>query len=95
MQQLYTFTENRFQKCCINECLFDSSKSASSASNPSESDTASDSTVDSPVSLTLSVVGDCTLGTDETFDYDTSLNAYYENYGADYFLQNVKSIFCR
>lgn len=71
----------------------DSSKSASSASDPSESDTASDSTVDSPISLTLSVVGDCTLGTDETFDYDTSLNAYYENYGADYFMQNVKSIF--
>ena len=46
-----------------------------------------------PVSLTLSVIGDCTLGTDETFDYDTSLNAYYENYGSAYFLQNVKSIF--
>lgn len=46
-----------------------------------------------PVSLTLSVVGDCTLGTDETFDYDTSLNAYYENNGADYFMKNVKSIF--
>lgn len=46
-----------------------------------------------PVSLTLSVVGDCTLGTDEYFDYDTSLNAYYENYGADYFMANVKSIF--
>ena len=48
-----------------------------------------------PVSLTLSVVGDCTLGTDETFDYDTSLNAYYENYGADYFMANVKSIFSK
>lgn len=46
-----------------------------------------------PVSLTLSVVGDCTLGTDENFDYDTSLNAYYENYGADYFMANVKNIF--
>ena len=46
-----------------------------------------------PVSLTLSVVGDCTLGTDENFDYDTSLNVYYENNGADYFLANVKSIF--
>ena len=46
-----------------------------------------------PVSLTLSVVGDCTLGTDENFDYDTSLNVYYENYGADYFMANVKSIF--
>lgn len=46
-----------------------------------------------PVSLTVSVVGDCTLGTDENFDYDTSLNAYYESYGADYFFQNVKTIF--
>ena len=46
-----------------------------------------------PVSLTVSVVGDCTLGTDENFDYDTSLNACYDNYGADYFFSNVKSIF--
>lgn len=46
-----------------------------------------------PVSLTVSVVGDCTLGTDEYFDYDTSLNAYYYSYGKEYFMQNVKSIF--
>ena len=46
-----------------------------------------------PVSLTVSKCRDCTLGTDENFDYDTSLNAYYENYGADYFFSNVKSIF--
>ena len=46
-----------------------------------------------PVSLTVSVVGDCTLGTDETFDYSTSLNAYFDNYGSSYFLQNVKPIF--
>lgn len=46
-----------------------------------------------PVSLTISVVGDCTLGTDETFDYDTSLNTYYDSNGKDYFFQNVKSIF--
>ncbi|MDO4337124.1 MAG: CapA family protein [Eubacteriales bacterium] len=46
-----------------------------------------------PVSLTVSVVGDCTLGTDENFDYDTSLNAYFYTYGKEYFLQNVKSIF--
>ena len=39
------------------------------------------------------MVGDCTLGTDENFDYDTSLNAYYESYGPDYFFSNVKSIF--
>ena len=63
------------------------------ASSDSQNTDFSNATVSSPVSLTLSVVGDCTLGTDETFDYDTSLNVYYENYGADYFLQNVKDIF--
>ena len=68
----------------------DNSQKAYSDSQNTDS---SNATVSSPVSLTLSVVGDCTLGTDETFDYDTSLNAYYENYGADYFLQNVKDIF--
>lgn len=68
----------------------DNSQKASSDSQNTDS---SNATVSSPVSLTLSVVGDCTLGTDEAFDYDTSLNAYYENYGADYFLQNVKDIF--
>ena len=68
----------------------DNSQKASSDSQNTDS---SNATVSSPVSLTLSVVGDCTLGTDETFDYDTSLNAYYENYRADYFLQNVKAIF--
>ena len=45
------------------------------------------------VSLTISSTGDCTLGTDENFSYSTSLNAYYESYGADYFFQNVRSIF--
>ena len=68
----------------------DNSQKAYSDSQNTDS---SNATVSSPVSLTFSVVGDCTLGTDETFDYDTSLNAYYENYGADYFLQNVKDIF--
>ena len=64
------------------------------ATNSQETDSSDTAiSVSAPVSLTLSVVGDCTLGTDETFDYDTSLNAYYENYGADYFLQNVRSIF--
>lgn len=61
--------------------------------NSETSSEAADAVVMDPVSLTLSVVGDCTLGTDESFDYDTSLNAYYENYGSAYFLQNVKSIF--
>lgn len=45
------------------------------------------------VSITVSVVGDCTLGTDENFNYARSLNAYYEKYGGEYFLKNVKNIF--
>ena len=68
----------------------DSNQTAATDSQETDS---SDTAISAPVSLTLSVVGDCTLGTDETFDYDTSLNAYYENYDADYFLQNVRSIF--
>ena len=68
----------------------DSNQTAATDSQETDS---SDTAISAPVSLTLSVVGDCTLGTDETFDYDTSLNAYYENYGADYFLQNVRRIF--
>ncbi len=43
--------------------------------------------------ITISLVGDCTLGTDEAFAYDTSLNAYQLYRGSDYFLQNVKTIF--
>lgn len=46
-----------------------------------------------PVSITLTVVGDCTLGMDSSFAYDTSLNAYFDMYGPEYFFQNVRSIF--
>lgn len=90
---------------CIRGCSnYRNSKAAEKAAaqdavsmnvNSETSSEAADAVVMNPVSLTLSVVGDCTLGTDETFDYDTSLNAYYENYGSAYFLQNVKSIFHR
>lgn len=48
---------------------------------------------DKEISITISVVGDCTLGTDENFNYSRSLNAYYEANGASYFLKNVKDIF--
>ena len=44
------------------------------------------------IQLTVSLMGDCTLGTDESFAYDTSLNAYYAVRGADYFFENVKPI---
>jgi poly-gamma-glutamate synthesis protein (capsule biosynthesis protein) len=78
----------------------DSSVSDAIDEEPASEDASQEETADSaiqypsePVSITVSVVGDCTLGTDETFDYSTSLNAYYDNYGSSYFFQNVKSIF--
>lgn len=48
---------------------------------------------DGSVKITVSSAGDCTLGTDENFDPDKSLNAYYNSRGADYFFQNVRTIF--
>lgn len=83
----------------VKGCSSRKSKAASSSKAENISQTGSLTVIPEPkmdpVSLTLSVVGDCTLGTDEYFDYDTSLNAYYENYGADYFMANVKSIFSK
>ena len=46
-----------------------------------------------PVSITISAAGDCTLGTDSSFDQSTDLNAYHNSDGAADFLQNVKSTF--
>ena len=71
------------------------------SSKPADTDPGSESEKDSeaavtpvqPVALTVSVVGDCTLGTDESFDYSTSLNNYYDTYGSAYFMENVKDIF--
>ena len=83
----------------VKGCSSRKSKAASSSKTENISQTGSLTVTPEPkmdpISLTLSVVGDCTLGSDEYFDYDTSLNAYYENYGADYFMANVKSIFSK
>lgn len=42
--------------------------------------------------VTISSMGDCTLGTDENFNQSRSLNAFYNSQGADYFFKNVRSI---
>lgn len=46
-----------------------------------------------PTELLLTFTGDCILGTDEFFAWDTGFNAYYEMYGPEYFLDNVRDIF--
>lgn len=72
-----------------------SSSEEITSGNNSENTEASENTDvnNAPVSITISFAGDCTLGTDEAFDYSTSLNAYYESNDPEYFFQNVKSIF--
>lgn len=47
---------------------------------------------DQETSITISSMGDCTLGTDINFNPATSLNAYYNAQGADYFFQHVRPI---
>lgn len=47
---------------------------------------------DEPTRITVSSMGDCTLGTDENFNPSTSFNAYYAAQGPDYFFKNVRSI---
>lgn len=45
------------------------------------------------VEITVSAVGDCTLGKDPSSAYVTSFNAAYEKEGADWFLENVAPVF--
>ena len=68
--------------------IADTAESGSSGMAVSQTDAPS-----VPVQITVSLTGDCTLGTDEYFGWDTSLNAYYLTQGADYFLENVRDIF--
>ncbi len=43
--------------------------------------------------LTVSATGDCTFGVTQEQGYDGSFNAYYDSYGQDYFLSDVRDIF--
>lgn len=49
-------------------------------------------TVSDTKTITISTLGDCTLGTDANFSTANSFNAYDEANGHDYFFKNVKSI---
>lgn len=43
--------------------------------------------------ITMSFTGDCTLGTNQLHTYSNSFDQYYDKYGAEYFLSDVKRIF--
>jgi poly-gamma-glutamate synthesis protein (capsule biosynthesis protein) len=49
--------------------------------------------LENATTITLSFVGDVTLSSDADADYEGSIESYYDQYGASYFFQNVKSIF--
>ena len=57
-------------------------------------DSQEETTTPEPVSITVSMVGDCTLGTDVNFDQSTSFDAFYQmKNDPGYFFQKVKDIF--
>lgn len=84
-----------------------SESSGSGNASPSSSGTESVGTVSSssasvtptpaagaqPTSVLMSFAGDCILGTDENFTYDTSFDAAYDKNGASWFFQNVSDTF--
>lgn len=68
--------------------------SADSTSGDSRNEPTTPEPTGEPVSITVSMVGDCTLGTDINFDQSTSFDAFYQmKNDPGYFFQNVKEIF--
>lgn len=66
--------------------------SASDTTSDDQKNRQAETSLPEEIELTVSMMGDCTLGMDQSFGFDTSLNAYYLYQGADYFFGNVKSI---
>lgn len=63
-------------------------------SKDSQEETTTPEPTAEPLSITVSMVGDCTLGTDVNFDQSTSFDAFYQmKNDPGYFFQNVKDIF--
>ena len=63
-------------------------------SKDSQAETTTPEPTAESVSITVSMVGDCTLGTDVNFDQSTSFDAFYQmKNDPGYFFQNVKDIF--
>lgn len=68
--------------------------SADSTSGDSRNEPTTPEPTGEPISITVSMVGDCTLGTDINFDQSTSFDAFYQmKNDPGYFFQNVKEIF--
>lgn len=48
---------------------------------------------DKVTKIIISAAGDCTLGSDKNYSYNNSFEEYYDNYGPEYFFNNVKQVF--
>ena len=70
-----------------------STESPSAESGTTETPVPSETPEPEPIKLTVSCVGDCTLGKDENANQSTSLPAYAQEKGLEYFLSNVSDIF--
>ena len=74
-----------------------SSGSDTDNAEPAETEKEETAAVPTPVPetkrITVSVVGDITIGKDINFPYESSTNAYYDMYGSGYFMQNVREVF--
>ena len=64
------------------------------AGQVSQAEEMTEATSKQPVTITVSAVGDCTLGMDDSFDYDDSFtNAFYEVEDPGWFFENVREYF--
>lgn len=58
-------------------------------------ETTEETTVPEPVitKITISAAGDVTLGTNQLMGYSGTFHQYYDRFGSDYFLKNVRDVF--
>ena len=57
------------------------------------SDTETETQEPEVIEITISAVGDLTFGRNQKASYSGSFDEYYDDYGVDYFLQNVVDVF--
>ena len=93
-RQAQTDQKNAKQEQQEENTASEDDNSVDSTSGDSRNEPTTPEPTGEPVSITVSMVGDCTLGTDINFDQSTSFDAFYQmKNDPGYFFQNVKEIF--
>lgn len=80
---------------CATACADAGEAPLAQAVNAGENEIVGKVEADDIVKVTVSAAGDCTLGTDSSFNYSTSLNAKYKQRGAAYFFKKVRPVFSK